>query len=147
MPDLTGILGGITQIAGTVLPILRDTGVLPGGGGWGYPPMTTMPMSPTPPPVVAMPGGAPIQATPAMGTGFMGAAQGMISGGTCIGPQPRASIGWPNTVQFMDTTPSGNTRVMTYKNKGRALLYSDDLQACKRVKRVATRARRAAGGR
>ena len=147
MPDLTGILGGITQIAGTVLPILRDTGVLPGVRDSRWDNYNPMPFPPGGPNVVAMPGGAPIQATPAMGTGFMGAAQGMISGGTCIGPQPRASIGWPNTVQFMDTTPSGNTRVMTYKNKGRALLYSDDLQACKRVKRVATRARRAAGGR
>ena len=105
----------------------------------------------------AMPGGARFapgpMITPARQAGFdlpfidiapQGTMGGM--GGTCITPQARGSVGYPSTVQFLAPTPSGSTRVKTYKDKGSCLLYSDDLAACKRVKRVAARARRAVGG-
>lgn len=40
-----------------------------------------------------------------------------------------------------------NGRMVTYKNMGRPVLYSGDISAAKRVKKVAARARRAAGKR
>lgn len=153
--DLSGFFGGLTQVASQVLPLLERYGVLtpadpviintsPRGGAERVD-MTTW----NPP--AAMPGGAPLRVTPAaLDIPFIdilpqGIGSGM--GGTCIQARNTVSSGYPSTVQFMAPTPSGNSRVMTYKNKGRALLYSDDLAACKRVKRVAARARRAAGGR
>ena len=141
MADLSGFFGGLTQVASTVLPILGQSGVFGGPQQSPFPQQMPMPRT--------LPGGA--MATPAgFELPFIDIAPGGImsgQGGTCIQPRTRAATGYPGTVQFMASTPSGNTRVMTYKNKGRALLYSDDLAACKRVKRVATRARRAAGGR
>ena len=129
-------LGGIGDIAGQLFP----QGL---GGGWGG-------MSPGIPQVPqTMPGGFPVQPAFFDMPGFDIAPQGSMSGmgGACIAPTARGSIGFPTTVQFMAPTPSGNQRCHTYRNKGTALLYSDDLAACKRVKRAAARARKAVGGR
>lgn len=137
------------------------------GGGWGaflggigdiagqlFPRGLTQPwpgdmMYPGGPGPISMPGGLPVQ--PAFFDMPFGdiAPQGSMSGmgGACIAPTARGSIGFPTTVQFMAPTPSGNQRCHTYRNKGTALLYSDDLAACKRVKRAAARARKAVGGR
>jgi len=156
--DLAGFFGGMTNIFNQVAPILERYGVLtpaPQMYPQYQPRHTTMPIGG---PVTALPyaypGGAPIPQGMATQAGleipFVDIApQGVMSGmgGTCITPQARPGIGYPSTVQFLTPTPSGGTRVKTYKDKGTALLYSDDLAACKRVKRVAARARRAAGGR
>lgn len=70
-----------------------------------------------------------------------------VNGALTINPVQRAGRRWPSIVQGMVTTPSGNTRVITYKNMGSPVLYSGDLAACRRVKRVARKVRGAAGGR
>ena len=145
--DLTGFFG---SMVGTAANYFLGGGIQEGGPmGWGRPRG-----APGPYYGGAMPGGAPISPGPAIQAGFDMpfmdiAPQGTMSGmgGTCITPRARGSVGYPSTVQFMAPTPSGNTRVKTYKDKGSCLLYSDDLAACKRVKRVAARARRAVGGR
>ena len=158
MADLSGFFGGLTDLAGAILPALERYGVLtptapdPNVYMQPWPPAPRTPPMTTWNPPRRMPGGAlPVQQAgfelPFIDLAPGGSMSGQ--GGTCIGPGPMRMGGasYPNTVQFMTTTPSGNTRCMTYKNKGRALLYADDLQACKRVKRVAARARRASGGR
>jgi len=63
---------------------------------------------------------------------------------------PRESGGGvrlPATVTFAVPTPSGGTRMVTYRNMGRPILYTGDLAAVRRVNRVASRARRRRGGR
>lgn len=67
----------------------------------------------------------------------------MAGNGLCIQPVRSPAMRFPRTVQTLVTTPSGNTRVVTYRNMGSPILYSGDLAAKKRVNRV----RRKLGGR
>lgn len=69
--------------------------------------------------------------------GFDIAAQGA----TCISPMQRTSTRLPSRVDV----PNGRGGFVTFKNMGRPVLWSGDLAACKRVRRVATRAKRAGG--
>jgi len=82
-----------------------------------------------------------------MGLGGGNGNGGTMSNGLTIKPMTSQTRRFPSIVQGMVTTPSGNTRVVTYKNMGSPVLYSGDLAACKRVKRISRRVRRAAGGR
>jgi hypothetical protein len=89
----------------------------------------------------SMPGGAPIYAPsvrPALGLPGIDIAPG---GST---PIPR---NLPSSVMVPYVTPSGRSTFTVYRRQGRPLLYSGDLAACKRVKRVASKARRRVGGR
>lgn len=70
------------------------------------------------------------------------------AGGTCIVPTrgaPTARL--PQRVDVPVRDSGGNVRFVTYKNMGRAILFSGDFAAAKRVKKVAGRARRSVGGR
>jgi hypothetical protein len=53
----------------------------------------------------------------------------------------------PASVTFAVPTAAGGTRMVTYRNMGRPVLFSGDLAAVGRVQRVARRARRRVGGR
>jgi len=69
-------------------------------------------------------------------------------GATCIVPTlgpTRATL--PQRVDVPTTDASGNMRFTTYKNMGRAILFAGDFAAVKRVRKVASKARRATGGR
>ena len=63
--------------------------------------------------------------------------------------QPYTTDGRPRMPSSV-TVPyqvNGKTKYAYYKNMGRPVLYSGDFAACKRVKRVASKARRRSGGR
>lgn len=68
-------------------------------------------------------------------------------GSTCISPRTTQSTRLPSRVDVQSVDAAGNTRCTTFKNMGRPVLYSGDFAAAKRVRKVAGRARRAAGGR
>ena len=109
---------------------------------------TRVPTGPTLFPTVAR----PIQAQP---VGFVGDSALMIAeaaagaaGGACIVPsRGPATLTLPQRVDVPTRDSSGNMRFTTYKNMGRAILFAGDFAAVKRVKKVASRARRASGGR
>ncbi len=65
----------------------------------------------------------------------------------CITPRAGTSMRLPSRVDVPTTDASGNSKVTTYKNMGRPVLYSGDIAAARRVRKVAARARRARGGR
>ena len=98
-----------------------------------------MPHIPTSIPV-AFPGGAPVvqqaafpmQITPG-------------GGGGQIRPAAHCSTSLPSRVDIPTVDARGNTRYTTFKNMGRPLLWSGDLAASKRVRKVAAKARRAKG--
>jgi len=69
----------------------------------------------------------------------------VAQGATCISPRASTSLRLPATVHVPTTDAAGNTKITTYKNMGRCLLYSGDLAAAKRVRRVAGKARRSGG--
>lgn len=88
----------------------------------------------------AQPGGAAIPG------GYTGAGVSCIApGGATI--MQRASMGMrlPSRVDVPTVDRSGNVRFTTFKNMGRPLLWSGDLAASKRVRKVAAKARRAKG--
>jgi hypothetical protein len=65
----------------------------------------------------------------------------------CISPRQSTSMRLPSRVDVPTMDSSGNLRFTVFKNMGRPLLFSGDVAAAKRVRRVAARARRARGGR
>jgi len=77
--------------------------------------------------------------------GFLGGG----GGGAVMPIQPTTSVvtRFPRTVSFTTTTAAGNPKVITYRNMGACLLFSGDLSAAKRVRRIASKARRRVGGR
>ena len=97
-----------------------------------------MPHVPTSIPV-AFPGGAPVQqaAFPMQITPGGGGGQ--------IRPAAHCSTSLPSRVDIPTVDARGNTRFTTFKNMGRPLLWSGDLAASKRVRKVAAKARRAKG--
>ena len=101
-----------------------------------------------PAPPTAYPGGAPSYApsvTPTLGfPGFDIAPEGS----TAITPyETGGSVRLPSTVEVPYPTRNGAVRHAHYKNMGRPLLYSGDLAACKRVRKVGAKARSRSGGR
>jgi len=77
----------------------------------------------------------------------IGGMLGIGGGNLPIQPTTSVTTRFPRTVSFTTTTPSGNPKVITYRNMGSCLLFSGDLSAAKRVKRIASKARRRVGGR
>jgi len=53
-----------------------------------------------------------------------------------VSPSQSCRTRYPSKFETVVPTPSGGTRVITYKNMGRPILYSGDLAAKKRVNRV-----------
>lgn len=154
--DVGGVFSSLGGVAGQVAPLLSLFGV--GGGGGGGRSQMQLPD--------ALPGGAPVtrfnfqrggQSVPQIATSanFLNLLPDVpgvdlapsITGGANIRPVTRATSRFPRTVQFQHTTPSGNSRVITYRNVGSPVVYSGDLATCKRVKKVSRRLRSAAGGR
>lgn len=117
---------------------------------------------------VAMPGGAPIMQAgqfpgqfadprlvqaqqaafglnlPSLVPDFLGAIP--TSGGACISPTTRATTRLPSRVDVPTIDAGGNTRFTSFKNMGKPVLWSGDIAACKRVKRIGSKVRRAVGG-
>jgi len=110
-----------------------------------YPPATrpalggerTMPSVPT-----SMPGGAPLLGT---GSSTSGSPWCITPGGASITQRPAMGMRLPSRVDVPTVDRSGNVRFTTFKNMGRPLLWSGDLAASKRVRKVAAKARRAKG--
>lgn len=103
---------------------------------------------------IALPGGAPILGVNQAGLGQefldftgLGGMLGIGGGNLPIQPTTSVTTRFPRTVSFTTQTPSGNPKVITYRNMGSCLLFSGDLSAAKRVKRIASKARRRLGGR
>ena len=68
-------------------------------------------------------------------------------GGLTIQPRTSTRSRLPSMVATVVQTPSGGQRVVAYKNMGRPMLWSGDLAAARRVRKVAAKARRSRGGR
>lgn len=119
---MASVWSTILQGAGNLLGgVLQSGGMYPGG-------------APTyPPPIVAMPGGA-------MVPGFNLDA---ITGGGGGLAAPFTARGTPRL--HVMTSPTG--RVTWFRPAGRPVLFSGDFAACKRVRKVAGKARRRMGGR
>ena len=64
-----------------------------------------------------------------------------------IVPQQSTSTRLPSTVHVPYHTATGQGKIATYKNMGRAILFTGDLAAARRVRRVASKARSRLGGR
>jgi len=70
------------------------------------------------------------------GVGPGGGAMSMGGGISILPTTGAVRARFPRLVQALVRTPSGNQRVVTYRNMGTPLLYSGDLAAKKRVNRV-----------
>lgn len=68
-------------------------------------------------------------------------------GAVCITPRATGSFRLPSRVDVPVPQRDGTVRFTTFKNMGRPILWSGDLAAVKRVRRVASKARRRVGGR
>jgi len=123
-----------TQAPTLALPLTQQWPTQPQLPPRGIP----MPHVPTSIPV-AFPGGAPVQqaAFPMQITPGGGGGQ--------IRPAAHCSTSLPSRVDIPTVDARGNTRYTTFKNMGRPLLWSGDLAASKRVRKVAAKARRAKG--
>ena len=144
------LVSGVTGLVDDFLPLAQQTAPL-----WGMaaPKAATILTGGVPAPApqagattvsypTAMPGGASV--VPAVGVPFVDLAP---PGSTPITPyQTQSSTRLPSTVTVPYQTSTG-TKYAFYRNMGRPLLYSGDLAAVKRAKKVASRARRRVGGR
>lgn len=107
-----------------------------------------VPFNPAP---TAQPGGAPIgvPASTVTTPGGWGLDIPFIDilpqGTTGITPRQSCSMRLPSRVDVPTRDSRGNVRFTTFKNMGRPLLWSGDLAASKRVRKVAAKARRAKG--
>lgn len=129
----SGIADTVSALAPAVQPGLQLAGAFGAGpyAGGG----AAMPVS------QSLPGGA----VPALGVPFVDL---VPPGSVPITPtQGACGTRLPGTVQVPYTTASGQQKIATYKNMGRAVLYAGDFAACKRVRKVASKARRRSGGR
>lgn len=149
---LGGIIGDVADFATGLLPIAQATAPIWGSAApvaatilTGGTPPTTGGVSPVSYPA-ALPGGAPIYApsvTPAFGLPGVDLAP---PGSTPITPYTTgAAVRLPSTVTVPYTTASGRQQYATYKNMGRPVLFSGDYAACKRVRKVASKAKRRGG--
>ena len=71
------------------------------------------------------------------------------SGGGGVTIRPRSVESRPRLPSRVDVPvmdAAGNQRFVAFKNMGRPVLFSGDIAACKRVKRIAKRTRKAVGG-
>jgi len=168
-----GGTGGYTPSAGTGDPrvaalqqqnqiladLLAQTAASSTGAGGLLPPVTGRPAAQQPggipvpfnPAPTAQPGGAPIgiPASTVTTPGGWGLDIPFIDilpqGTTGITPRQSCSMRLPSRVDVPTRDTRGNVRFTTFKNMGRPLLWSGDLAASKRVRKVAAKARRAKG--
>jgi len=69
-----------------------------------------------------------------------GGAGNILSGGTCITPVAgRQTMRLPSRVDVPTRDAQGNQRFTTFKNMGRPILWSGDVAAAKRVKRISSK--------
>jgi len=87
------------------------------------------------------PGGAMVPA----GGATTGAPWCITPGGASIQQRPSMGMRLPSRVDVPTVDARGNVRFTSFKNMGRPLLWSGDLAASKRVRKVAAKARRAKG--
>lgn len=152
----TSLIGGLGDLIGEVGKIALKTAPI-------WTPYLPQPSAPAPPVFmptttpapgggsmsqfpIAMPGGAPIYApsvTPAFG---IPGADLAPTGSIPIVPNP-VTGSLPSTVLAPYRTACGRPSWTIYRKMGRPALYSGDFAAAKRVKRVASRAKRRSGGR
>ena len=116
--------------------------------GYGFDPVLLPPTTgaqPMPNVPTAQPGGAVI---PYNQTSTIWGSAGMAClppGSATIQQRPSMGMRLPSRVDVPTIDRSGNVRFTTFKNMGRPLLWSGDLAASKRVRKVAAKARRAKG--
>lgn len=72
---------------------------------------------------------------------------GSLQSVACITPRVGTTMRLPSRVDVPTVDSRGNQRFTTFKNMGRPLLWSGDLAAARRVRKVAAKARRRVGGR
>ena len=98
----------------------------------------------------AMPGGASFLPTIARGAGAIATGVGLaqlFGGGGACPTDPFASGGSSVRAQTFVAAHPETGRAVWFKPAGRPILWSGDLSACRRVRKVAGRARRRVGGR
>jgi len=148
MPSISTIIGDFIGGATSLIPAVTDLigafnpqpPIVMSGQGGGFAPMPARP--------IALPGGAPIGGAMPVGLGLdLPFVDVVPQGAACITPRNSVSRRLPARVDVPMVDASGNSKIVTYKNMGRPVLYTGDFAAAKRVKKVAGRARRAAGGR
>jgi len=159
--DVIDVGSGLFEAASPVLGGLNQLGVIGGGGPSGGSSRPTSPATPQAMQASMLPIaiGAGRAAAPSIGRvlGLAGAGAavgdaldvfegiGSVFGGDSgmssltINPVTSGAVRYPRTVQQLVRTPSGNTRVVTYRNMGSPVLYSGDLAAKKRVNKVRRR--------
>jgi len=72
--------------------------------------------------------------------GALGLPGGDLTGGACITPVPsRQTMRLPARVDVPTRDAAGNQRFTTFKNMGRPILFTGDVAAAKRVKKVASK--------
>jgi len=137
-------IGAITPIAQTLIPALlpqpgRSPVFMPGGalpfGLPGFPQATRAGFELFPQGLDSLLGPSMLPQFLQPGGGAAVAAPG------CIVPQVRTSMRLPSRVDV----PNANGTFTTFKNMGRPILWTGDLAATKRVRKVARRAKRAGG--
>ncbi len=131
-PAILGAVFGPTQPV-QQLPGGLSPGPLAPGGGFGGGQLVSAPIS--------MPGGA---RTAGFDLPFVDV---VPQGAVCITPRATGSFRLPSRVDVPVPQRDGTMRFTTFKNMGRPILWSGDLAAVKRVRRVASKARRRVGGR
>jgi len=139
-------LGNIAPLAQTILPIFapqpgRSPVFMPGGslpGAFGTPFLPTQRAG-----FDLFPQGLDSLLGPSMLPGFLQPGNGgaAVAAPGCIVPQLRQSMRLPSRVDV----PNQNGTFTTFKNMGRPILWTGDLAATKRVRKVARRAKRAGG--
>ena len=159
-----GALGSVLDVLTTTSPILDlllgGTDVMepvahPGGASIGGLPFSTAPVVPAIQPGFPGPGGIISGIGDVLGIGPGGG--GVLPGGSMphvstsgvatIQATQRTSARLPSTVHVPYHTATGQGKIATYKNMGRAILFTGDLAAARRVRRVASKARSRLGGR
>jgi len=150
------LLGAATPVLQTVLPALlpqRTIPVaLPGGASIGLSPAQFAALRAGQPQfqqagLGALAGPLIAGGLGALGEQFFnlipgGAGQTLLpaqAGGACIAPTAQTTIRLPSRVDVPTRDAAGNQRFTTFKNMGRPILWSGDVAAAKRVKRISSR--------
>lgn len=137
---LEGLVAQAPQIISAVLGPAQPIATTQPVGPIGLPPLTSGGFAPVSAPI-ALPGGARTAGFDIPGIDIV------PQGAVCISPRPTGSFRLPSRVDVPVPQRDGTMRFTTFKNMGRPILWSGDLAAVKRVRRVASKAKRRVGGR
>ena len=159
MGALDSFLTSVGSAIGQAIPKLADVGVaalanklVKGSGGASGTPYSVFPEfsigGGAMPSVQIMPVGqqAAMVVQPQQGSflDFPGLISPLLGGGSALSvSSPWTNAGTPRV--YMTTSPKGTP--VWFRPAGRPVLFSGDFQACRRVRKVAARARRRLGGR